>query len=365
MAATPSEWQFHRGDLRASGGLENVVMSGRLKVLWEAGYKSRPAGPLTLYNGALVCPSTKKRIVFFDKISGKYLGKIKTKTPAQTGVTMLDTLAFFSTSPSRNLLRCFNLRNRKEIWRRPVKDATGGTIIVDNRLIVGSTGGFLTALDPQTGRELWRFEADGRLTAPPSYGDGKIFQPADDGSLYALATTGEEIYRAALDEPLISGAVISDLVYVVSMTGKVFGLDPDNGEIVWMTPAGGRIWGAPALHGDRLFIALSSGVVMALDGGTGSILWRYDCGQAIKAPVTVIGRTVVAGTMAGRVLSLDGGDGRLIAEHAVEGAISTAAVTDGSRIYVVTDEGKIICFGDVHEELGHNHQRIDNRDKSQ
>lgn len=343
-----SVWPYHRGDLASSGSLPDGAFSGRLDVVWEFTSNDKPAGPMVISHGRLAYSGTRKKIKFLDPNTGKYLGHIKSKGAAQTGIVVKDSLGCFAVGPAKNKLRCVNLLNGHGLWTRRVKDAAGGSIIVENRLLVGSGDGCLLALGLLDGQLEWSFRAEGKLTVPATYGLGKILQPCDNGILYALSPdSGKEIFRTRLDGPIVSPVSAAGLIYCADMTGNVYGIDPADGNIAWRSYLGGPIWTSVAVADGRLVVGHSGGEVVALDAASGRVLWRFDTGEVVRSSAVIAGKYVVVGTMGGKLYSLTVADGKPVDRRQLKGAIITAPVTDGSRVYVATEKGRITCFGEA------------------
>ncbi len=342
----PSPWPFHRGDVASQGSVHEGKFNGKLDVLWEHTRSEKPAGPLTVYFGSLVYPGTKNRIWFYDGLSGKKEGYLKSHGAAQTGVALHDSLAFFATSPRKSWLRCVNLRSGRQLWKQPIKDAAAGSIIVDDKLLIGSSDGTLTAYRPEDGNLIWTFEAEGAFVAPPSSANGRVFQPCDEGTLYAISLAdGSELYRMEVDGPMISAVAVSTMIYATDMFGHVYGIDSEDGRVVWDNQLDGPVWTTPAVSDGRLFVGHSGGELVALDALDGHVLWRFDAGEVVRASATVVGEHVLVGTMTGKLFSLDAADGRLIEQRQLDGAVAWPPVADGDRVYVATESGMIVCFG--------------------
>jgi outer membrane protein assembly factor BamB len=349
--SSEGNWPYSRGDLAARGALEQADFDGRLNVIWTTSTRGKPAGPLALYNNTLVFSETRKRINFFDVSTGEYRGRVKTRGVAQSGVVIQDSLAFWAVSPRRNRLYGYDLVRRKTLWDRPLRDVMPGPIIVGNRLLVSSGAGSLEAYSPQDGSDSWRFEADHRLTASASFAGDKLFQPADQGILYALAADdGQELFRVELKGPIVSVVAIDDFVFVADVLGRVYALEPDDGTVVWEMQLDGPVWTSPAVADGRVFVGHSGGEVVALDAATGTELWRYRTVDVVKASPVVVGRFLVVGTLRGRLLVLRTDDGSLVDEAKLEGSIRYSPVTDGKRLIVVTQTGKIVCYGESNEQ---------------
>jgi outer membrane protein assembly factor BamB len=358
--ARESAWPFHRGTIGGQGFSEGDGFSGHLNILWEQGSSEKPGGPLTLSHGVLIFPGSKRRIRFYDAAAGDYLGHWQAKRAAQTGLTLVDSLAYFGTSPPTDRLDCIDLTRRDRIWRRRLKDVAAGTIIVNDRLIAASSTGLLRAYDAHDGDLLWSLQVEGRLVAGPTSDGELIFQPVANGVLLAVsANDGSELFRVDLAEPLAASAAVADLVYVTSVHGKLFAVSPDDGRIVWQVSLGGDAWTAPAVAQGRLFVGLSNGALVALDARTGEELWRYLTLEVIKASATAVGKFVVVGTMGGKLYCLNAADGSVTDQRQLRGAIAVPPITDGSWIFVATEQGEITCFGDAHEEVSRLNGRID------
>lgn len=86
------------------------------------------------------------------------------------------------------------------------------------------------------------------------------------------------------------------------------------------------------------------------------MIWNYPIIDVVKASPLLVGQFVVVGTMSGKLVVLDKTDGVKVAETEVTGAISFPPVTDGSRIFVATQSGRILCYGEQHEQLTEDRQ---------
>ena len=87
---------------------------------------------------------------------------------------------------------------RQQAWDDPLNndlmtyDRIFEPIVMGGRLFVGfNDQDKLTALDAQTGEELWTFFTEGSVRVPPAGHDGKVYFCSDDGFLYCVdASTG-------------------------------------------------------------------------------------------------------------------------------------------------------------------------------
>lgn len=344
--ASESSWAFPRRTVEGTGAI-NSGYSGRLDVIWENGSNDKPAGPLTLVHGYLVYPGTKGKIKFYGAKSGNYSGRLKFKGVPQTGLMSGGRLGFVGLGYPRNKVEGINLRTSKKVWEQALKDITGGSIIVNDHLIVGSTDGTVLAIDTASGRTLWNRKLSGRLTAPPVSGEGVIVQPTDNGKLIGISPDdGSERFAAVLAAPLIASAVVDKKIFAADFYGRIHCVDASSGRVLWFVTGPGPVWSPPAVAGDRLLVTYGQGTLAALSVEDGHTLWKYDSREITVASPTVVGDVVVVGTKKGQVYTVRLDTGTLIDSRRIKGAISVAAVSDGSRVYMATDKGLIICFGD-------------------
>jgi outer membrane protein assembly factor BamB len=171
----------------------------------------------------------------------------------------------------------------------------------------------LVALDTRTGRELWRFYADGPVRLPPVAWGGRVYFVSDDGWLYCLDIAsgrcrwrrrgGPSARRCLGNRRLISswpargGPVVAEgVVYWAAsiwpfMGTFVYATDATTGEEIWCNDATGGLltvqphWspafggvapqGALACLGDRLLVPGGRSVPACFDRETGRFLYYH------------------------------------------------------------------------------------------
>lgn len=224
---------------------------------------------------------------------------------------------------SDNRFRAFDVQSGELLWS--FDDVKGyissKPLFYRNKLYFGCWGNGFYAVDPRSGELLWQWSngSTNRMLSPaacyPVGSNGRIFLVAPDRYMTALdADSGQEIWRTKVDSILMreSMGLSSDgqLVYVKTMDGQVLGVSThaDSMLISWksalqlpyeLTPS--------AIHTDgrQVFVPSHSGLLSAVDARTGSITWQYKISNAMVNPVLVLGkRTVVASTMDGRIVKL-------------------------------------------------------------
>jgi outer membrane protein assembly factor BamB len=155
-------------------------------------------------------------------------------------------------------------------------------------LFVAESRGTVEALDPATGRSLWRRELKGmRLSAGPSVAGDLLLLGTLDADVIALKRAdGAEVWRAKVSSEVLAPPVVAGGVVIArSVDGRTFGLAAANGERRWsfdrtVPTLTLRGVSAPLVTGDRVLLGMDSGRLAAVQVSDGTPLWE----QAISVP---------------------------------------------------------------------------------
>lgn len=251
-----------------------------------------------------------------------------------------------------------------ERWTRSLGVAVEAPLVgVDDRVLVGSTGGSVFILSSIDGQDVVRpIDAQGPVKRSPAIADGTAYVAADNGVVTAFdIVTGEvdwwldlaEQDAVALSEPEVSTPAFSDgMLYFVrgpfdmSAPHEVVAIDVSVGDDRWRASS-------PTL--DRLFVGAvtdaavitvgEDGAIRRLDPATGAAVPFFDNTAGMGALPTIVDDTLYVSSYDGMVRALD-------LETAVErwsvqvrGQPTMPVVLDG-RVYVGTDVGRAVLIGD-------------------
>ncbi|MFK5924432.1 MAG: PQQ-binding-like beta-propeller repeat protein [Verrucomicrobiota bacterium] len=137
-------------------------------------------------------------------------------------------------------------------------------VVLNKILYLGSPNdSSLTAIDTETGQELWRHYANGPVRLAPVAANGKVYVGSDDGHLYCLdASSGEQLwkFRASPDE-------------------RAEKLHMGNNRLISYWP----VRGGPVISKDGKTLYLASGVwpslgifIHSLNAETGEVNWTNE-----------------------------------------------------------------------------------------
>lgn len=291
-------------------------------------------------------------------------------------------------------------RTGGDVWRANLGEPLSAGVGSEGKAAaVVSRGNELVVLD--AGRERWRHAMGAQVFTPPLVAGGRVFVLSADRAISAFdAVTGRKLWtQQRPGEALVlrqAGVLrpVGDTL-VVGLSGRLVGLNPDNGSVRWEAPLasprgtndverlvelvgrttregesvcarafqasvgcvntarGAVAWtqpasGAEGVHGDgeAVFGTESNGSVIAWRRMDGSRLWNTDRlkHRKLTAPL-LLGRSVVVGDDTGLVHLLSRSDGAPLNRVSTDGSgIGAAPVVAADTLVVVTRNGGIFGF---------------------
>ncbi|MFN4121546.1 outer membrane protein assembly factor BamB [Acidovorax sp.] len=298
------------------------------------------------------------------------------------------------------VVAAIDARTGGDVWRVNLAEALSAGVGSDGKTAaVATRGNALVALD--AGRERWRQSLGAQVFTAPLVAGGRVFVLSADRTVAAFdAATGRKLWtQQRPGEALIlrQGGVLRAVgdTLVVGLSGRMVGLNPDNGTVRWEAPIasprgtndverlvelvgrtsregdsvcarafqasvgcvdtvrGGVVWtqaasGSEGIHGDAemLFGTESNGVVTAWRRADGTRTWTTDRlkYRRLTAPL-LLGRSVVVGDDSGLVHLLSRTDGSPLNRLATDGSgIGAAPVVAADTLVAVTRNGAVYGF---------------------
>jgi outer membrane protein assembly factor BamB len=239
----------------------------------------------------------------------------------------------------------------------------------------GKPGVFAFDLD---GKQLWKASVGtgthdwGSAASPVLYKDLVIVNAAvESGALVALnKTTGERFWKHAGVEqswgtPALVEAKGGKRELVLSMLGKVVGLDPDNGKELWQCGGINDYICPSVVAGDGVVYAIGGRSATALAvraGGRGDVtethrLWTQNVGSNVTSPV-LVGEHLYWVSDSGTAYCLKAATGDKEYNERLRGAgvVYASAVAADGKLYVVSRENGtfVLAARPKFEVLAHN-----------
>ena len=144
-------------------------------------------------------------------------------------------------------------------------------------------------------------------------------------------------------------------------SGRLFGLKPSNGDIIWQRRLPAPLHGGPAVDDGRVFAATIDNTVAAYDLASGQKLWEHEGREGLTTVLgstapAVAGGVVYAAYSSGEVFALAADSGRVLWSDTVAGLTATARqtlylddiggspVVDRDRLVVVGGSDRTVSF---------------------
>lgn len=233
------------------------------------------------------------------------------------------------------------------------------------------------------GRQLWQADVGSRTSqwcgaSPIVYKDLVIVNAGvESGSLVALdRRTGREVWRAgdirySYNTPILVELPTGKTELVVEVggggeagRGKLLGLDPDRGQLLWSCAGDDGYICPSVVASDGVIYAVPRSTVLAVRaGGRGDVtqshrLWTARKGTNVPSPVVHEGHLYWAQESAGIAYCAEAETGRMVYDQRLEGAgeIYASPVLADGKLYYVSRKGRIyvLAAGPAFEQLAVN-----------
>ncbi len=189
----------------------------------------------------------------------------------------------------------------RDLQDPPILADIGGRQVV----LAAGKGGFVIALDAETGKLLWKRSVGihnghdndnlyalkheySKLTVPETVEPGTL-----GGVIAPMATNGATVFVPVVNHS-VTFTSQTETEERSPLEGEVVALDAANGAVKWTRKLPGAAFGATTAVNDLVFVTAFTGEVYALDDSNGSVAWESKLPAGTNTGVTVSGDTVVA-----------------------------------------------------------------------
>ena len=215
-------------------------------------------------------------------------------------------------------------------WRFATTDSVWGTPVVSDEVVYfGDLDGVFHAVSlggesGNAGDELWSFNAEGAIVAEPLVLNGKIYFGDFSDNFYALDIATREAAGPGSNPPgagewsfssdgwfWATPLVHENTLYVGTLNGKFYALNPDTGSEIWVTP----------------------GEVIGQIVGRAAVITELNGGDAVAVP---------SGEDNIRVFNM--ANGNELNGFATDGGVKASLLVDDGFLYAHTTDDQVIKF---------------------
>ncbi|MDA8020583.1 MAG: PQQ-binding-like beta-propeller repeat protein [Thermoanaerobaculia bacterium] len=250
------------------------------------------------------------------------------------------------------------------LWQKELPARPAGAPAVTSGLLVSAAGPQLLALDPNTGREIWRARGSGPFSATPALADRLVLAPsrADQNGKGAVTAfdlgDGRLRWRAEVEDDVASiPALWHDLAIFGTAGAEIVAVEMESGSTSWQRNTGGVMTSRPAVAaGSGLGIVIAGGcdgVVYGLAVEDGRELWQFPTEDCVATDIVV--ETAASGQevalvadAGGHVYALDPVIGGELWRSSLGGAPGRRPLVLGGSIYVGSEDGSLWSLSALH-----------------
>jgi outer membrane protein assembly factor BamB len=251
----------------------------------------------------------------------------------------------------------------KELWRTRVNsELLSAPAISEKVVVMRSVDGRLHGFDASNGKELWSVEQQVprlslRGTAIPVIAKEVAVSGFDNGKVMAVSlSTGDTLWDTALATPhgrteldrLVdvdsAVSVVGDNVFATGFQGRTAMIALDSGQIWWAHDMSS--YRGLAVDEENLFVTESDGTVVALRQRDGSEVWRNDKMKRRGLSTPAVTTTAIAvADFQGYLHWLDKRTGELVArERIAKFRVGNPPIAIKDTVVVLTDSGKLAAY---------------------
>jgi outer membrane protein assembly factor BamB len=301
----------------ASNAMYHLQADGDLRQVWEqdagkgSDTDSHLSAPPIVVNGKVFVLDSEAHVFAFDANTGNPLWDKELAPQGEQSTLNMLSFGMFG----------------KDTEVDPSKGFGGGIASDGGNIFVATGFGTVFALSQADGRQLWKTDLDVPIVNAPTANGGRVFVSTEDNHFYALAEDDgrtlwdhQGIQESASILESTSAAVAGEYVLVPYSSGELFAIRVTNGRPAWsdmLTRTGGvtalseldDIAGRPVVDRDMVFAISHSGIMVGIDLSTGDRKWSRDIG-GIQTPWAA-GDYVYVLTTESQLLCLERPDGRV------------------------------------------------------
>lgn len=228
-------------------------------------------------------------------------------------------------------------------------------VVTDEGVLLVPSGDDIYAYDVDTLGPLWRFPSGDikhkdvvALYGTPAVAGGTVFVPTYDGKLYALdLKDGTPIWPEAFKAggPLVGGvAVANGTAFFGSSEGDLYAVDAESGEQVWPKfTTDKEVWSTPVVIGADLYVTSLDGSLYVLDPATGQLRWSYDTDAGVAAPPVVDTATgrVFVGSFDQKLHGVDIASHQEVWTVKADNWFWSRPLLEGANVYAASLDGRL------------------------
>ncbi|MCH2206142.1 MAG: PQQ-binding-like beta-propeller repeat protein [Lentisphaerales bacterium] len=343
-----NDWLSFRGSQSNLGRVE-TELSASPKLKWKFQTEGPIKGTAVITQQKVFIGSEDSKIYCLNTIDGKEIWSTKLSDIVESSPLILDGDIVIGTADG-NLYR-LDGKTGEQKWLYKADDRFAGGANwfskSDQKIIVaGNYDNFVHAVNFEDGSKVWTYETENFINGTPAIEDGKIIFGGCDNSIYVLGTDGKLISEIDLGSYIAgSPGLENGQAYIGHYDHKYFRIDINEQKIVWeFSKSTFPFFSSPAIGKGLIIFGGRDRRVYGLDKETGERLWLYKTRGKVDSSPLLCKDKVTFGSHDGRVYILNAKDGKEIWQYDVGKAIIAAPAVAENKLFIGSADGFLYCF---------------------
>ena len=220
--------------------------------------------------------------------------------------------------------------------------------------------GEVTAVDADTGNELWQSELAAGISAGLGWSDGNLLLASRDGRLHMLSSVdGSEVWQVATSSEVLSvPQTANNVILVQAIDGRLTAYSSKQGDLLWSHASDLpnltlRGTSTPVVDGTISYAGFANGKLLAFDNQKGKIIWQQRISSPqgrsdmerlvdIDGPLQLVDGTLYVTAYQGNLTAVDALTGKINWQQPISSFRAPAIY--GGQVFVVTDKGSVMAY---------------------
>jgi len=298
------DWHMYQVDAQNTGFTENTMPSGEVEQRWQfeidhlEGVESQPI----LADGTLYLIDGEGILRALDPSDGSEKWQAEREAPGVTPAYADGTV--FINGPGGKW-EAYDASTGERKWAG--NNNGNVSLTVADGTLYGQKRGIVRAGDPETGENIWTatLSETGVSRGPVAVANGRVFMVVDAGVAPLVAgidaASGDVLWQNEFPEGLGDAPTVGNgTVFVPHSNGTLYALDPETGEEQWTYQLGSKLEAEVNYH-DGTVYAHAAYAMSAVDAASGEQQWQVES----TSPYGILSSNGLLATAGGQVTYRD------------------------------------------------------------
>jgi outer membrane protein assembly factor BamB len=250
------------------------AQTGELK--WKFKTEGEIDSKPSVNNGIVYFGSKDHNVYALDAMTGMLRWKFQTRDEISASPTVACGKVFIG-SFDKNFY-CLDADTGHQIWKLTTQGENHNmhpSLVHEGVVYFGSFDNNLRAVDAETGSLLWKFPTGiyGNAGSPVHH-NGVFYHASRDGHLFALTSSGEQLWKHTRREPFGVPVIHDDKIILGNEDFNLYCLSLE-GKQLWSFRTEGFVYIQPAVHAGRVFFTSWDCNLYCLDIETQQLVWKF------------------------------------------------------------------------------------------